>query len=97
MGINTYACYEITASADENIVPMLFEQKGEKPIPSLMKVRFIGFETDAGTTVKINGVPNKVPSTGKFYTPYQNEDVCMDIYSFSFDEGCTGLDVWVIF
>lgn len=97
MVINTYACYEITADADEDIIPKLFEQKGENPIPSLRKVRFIGFETTAGTTIKINGQPNKVPSTGKFYTPYQNEQSCMDIYNLSFDEGCTALDIWVIF
>ena len=37
MGISTYACYEITADADEDIIPKLFEQKGENPVPSKKK------------------------------------------------------------
>lgn len=97
MALNQYACYQITADANENIIPKLFEQKGENPVPSLRNVRFIGFEAEAGTSIKLNGLANKVPSTGKFYTPYENEYSCMKINSFSFDEGCSNLDIWVIF
>lgn len=98
MALNQYACYQITADADENIIPKLFEAAyNSAPILKLTNVKFIGFEAEAGTTIKLNGLANKVPSNGKFYTPYVNEYACLKIDSLSFDEGCSDLDVWVIF
>ena len=96
MAVNTYGCFTITADADENIVPLIFKEYGVEPAPSLQKIKFIGFESDEGTKIKINNVPNEVPSNGKFITPYEDGNNCMKITSFSFDEGCDDLKIWVI-
>lgn len=97
MAVNTYGCFTITADADENIVPLIFKQfSGNVPQQQYCKLKFVGFETTAGTKIKLNGVPNQVPSNGKFITPFEGGSADMVITSLSFDSGCSGLNIWAI-
>lgn len=92
-----YACATITAAANENIIPLLFKElTGNIPTTSKCKVQFIGFEAAEGTKIKINGVPNLVPSTGKFITPYDGANHLI-ISSLTFDTGCPGLNIWFLY
>lgn len=98
MAQNSYACYKITAAANENVIPKIFEAySGNVPRPEYCKVKFIGFEADEGTRIKINNLPNIVPSTERFITPFEDEHNHMEITQLSFDEGCSALNIWVIF
>lgn len=92
-----YACVSVTAGADENVVPLVFEEfSGHTPIASKCKLQFVGFEAESGTAIRLNGMPNKVPSTGYFITPYDSVNH-MTITQLSFDEGCSDLNIWFIF
>lgn len=92
-----YGCFSITAKKDENIVPLVFKEfAGGVPTGAYNKLKFIGFEGPAGTTFKLNGTPNKIPTTGKFITPYEG-DRYLTINSLTFDDGCSDFNVWVIF
>jgi hypothetical protein len=46
---------------------------------------FIGFETTAGKTFKLNGRTLKVPTSGKFFSPYRTSTDHMKIESIEFD------------
>ena len=50
----------------------------------------------AGTEFKINKNPMKVPSNGYFISPYDGERY-LNIYSLTFDNGCSGLDIYGIY
>ena len=92
-----YGCVAITAGADENIVPLIFkEMTGNIPVATKCKLQFVGFEAKEGTKIKINGVPNQVPSTGNFITPYDSVNH-MIINSLTFNEGCSELNVWFLY
>lgn len=92
-----YGCFTITAKKNENVVPLIFKAfTGNVPTGALNKLKFVGFEGPVGTTFKLNGTPNKIPTTGKFITPYDGE-CYMAISSLTFDNGCTDFDIWVIF
>lgn len=92
-----YACVEITAQADENIVPLLFKElTGTVPPGQQCKIQFIAFEESAGEELTINGVPNIVPSTGQFITPYDGANHMM-IHSVTFKNGLDGKKIWFIF
>lgn len=92
-----YGCVSITAQADENIIPLIFKKMtGNIPVASKCKLQFIGFEAAAGTKVKVNKIPNQVPSTEKFITPYDSGNHLI-INSFSFDEGCNNLNIWFLY
>lgn len=96
--IPNYRTITITADSNENIMPLIYEElKANGYKTSDFVLKFIGFEADAGTAFKINGNPLKVPLNGKFYTPYGGEDNTMLIRKVSFDEGCSGLDLWIIY
>lgn len=92
-----YACVKLSASADENIVPLLFKElTGTVPPGQQCKLQFIAFEGEAGTELTINGVPNIVPSTGQFLTPYDGANHMM-IHSVTFKEAISDLNIWFIY
>ena len=92
-----YGCVAVTATADENVVPLVFKaMSGNVPTGTKCKLQFVGFEADEGTAIKLNGMPNKVPSVGYFITPYDSVNH-MTINQLSFDEGCSDLNIWFIF
>lgn len=92
-----YCCVAITANANENIVPLVFKElTGHIPTGNKLYLQFVGFEAPEGTKIKVNGVPNKVPSCGKFITPYNGVNH-LTINSLSFDSGCSNLNVWCLY
>lgn len=92
-----YGCAQITAKANENVIPLLFKElTGNIPVNTKCKVKFIGFELAGGTGLKINGIPNQVPSVGIFITPYDGINY-MTIQTLTFDEGCSDLNIWFIY
>lgn len=92
-----YACVQVSAAANENVIPLLFKElTGNVPVGTKCKVKFIGFESTGGTTLKINGAPNQVPSTGKFITPYDGVNY-LTIQTLTFDEGCSDLNIWFLY
>ena len=92
-----YGCVNVTADANENVVPLIFKElTGNIPVNTKCKLQFVGFETAAATKIKINGTPNRVPSNGRFYTPYDGVNH-MIIQSLSFDEGCSALNIWFMY
>lgn len=96
--IPNYRTITISAEANENIVPLIYERLKEHGYnTSDFILKFVGFEGEAGIEFKINGNPLKVPLSGKFYTPYGGENNTMLIRSMSFDNGCSGLDLWIIY
>lgn len=61
--MTNYNCVKVSAKANENIIPLLFKGlTNNVPSGNKCKVKFVGFEDDAGTEFKINGSPNIVPS-----------------------------------
>lgn len=96
--IPNYRTITMTANANENLVPMIYKvlkEEGYKTPEFVLD--FVAFEADAGTQFKINGNPLKVPSSGAFYTPYCGEGNFITISSLSFDEGCSSLDLHIIY
>lgn len=96
--IPNYRTITITAAANENVVPKIYEilkQEGYSTPKFILD--FVGFETTAGTKFKINGNSLKVPTSGKFFTPYSSEGNFLSIHSLTFDQGCQGLDIWIIY
>ena len=96
--IPNYRTITLTAGANVNVVPMIYKiLKAEGYNTSDFLLDFVAFEADAGTQFKINGNPLKVPSSGAFYTPYCGNENFISINSLSFDEGCNGLDLYIIY
>lgn len=96
--IPNYRTIQITADANENVLPQIYEElKEEGYITPRFTLDFVGFEASEGTAFKINGNPLKVPSSGTFITPYSSEGNFLSIRSLSFDEGCSGLNLWIIY
>lgn len=96
--IPNYRTVTLTADANVNVVPMIYNiLKAEGYNTSNFLLDFVAFEADAGTQFKINGNSLKVPSSGKFYTPYCGDDNYISINSLSFDEGCNSLDLYIIY
>lgn len=92
-----YCCVEIEAKANENIIPKLFEKlTGNIPAKNKQRIFFLGFEAAEGTQLKINGMPNRVPSNGYFITPYNGERF-ISIQSVSFDKEQTKIKIWFIY
>ena len=86
--IPNYTTIRITASANENVVQKIYEELQKTGYhTSNFILDFVGFEMDSGTHFKINGNPLKVPSTGKFYTPYASSSDFLPIHSLTFDAG----------
>lgn len=93
-----YACVPVTADANENVLKKIYEylNTNYKYFNTKFSVRFVGFEAAEGTTFKINGIGNRVPSSGYFITPYGG-NYYMNINSLTFDEGCSGLNIYIIY
>ena len=96
--IPNYRTVTVTANANENVIPIIYEQlkTGGYNTPDFL-LKFVGFESEAGVSFKINDNPLKVPTSGKFYTPYGGESNTMLIKTLTFDNGCSGLDLWIIY
>lgn len=97
--VGNYRTITLSAGANENLVPRIYELLAEDGNYTTQRfsLDFVGFEADAGTSFKINGNPLKVPSTGKFITPYSGENNHIIIRSLSFDSAISNMDFWVIF
>ena len=96
--IPNYRTITMTADADVDLIPLIYEVlKAEGYKTPTFYLDFVGFEADAGTTFKINGNPLKVPTCGAFFTPYGSDTNFLQINSLSFDEGCSGLDLWIMY
>ena len=93
-----YACVNITAAKDENVIKKIYDYLHSEygVYNTKFSVRFIGFEAAVGTSFKLNKIANKVPSTGHFISPY-NGEYYMVIDSLTFDEGCSGIDFYIIY
>lgn len=93
-----YACVNVTAAANEDVLKKIYEYLNSEYgyYNTKFSLRFVGFEASAGTTFKLNEIGNKVPSTGYFVTPY-NGEYYMIINSLTFDNGCTGMDFYIIY
>ena len=93
-----YACINVTASANEDVIKKIYKILNEEygVFNTKFSVRFIGFETDPGVAFKLNKIANKVPSTGYFITLY-NGEYYITINSLTFDNGCNGIDFYIIY
>lgn len=93
-----YRCVTVSATNTDNILDKIYQilRQEDGYFNTRFQLKFIGFEAEAGTTFRINGVPNKVPSTGNFITPYDGEHY-MIISSLYFDNGCTSQDFYIIY
>lgn len=92
-----YRCFSVSAGADENIIPIIYKELQKEGYTSpKFQLHFVGFEAAAGTEFKINKNPMKVPSNGYFISPYDGERY-LNIYSLTFDNGCSGLDIYGIY
>ena len=92
-----YRMSTIIADADENVVELIANELKEEGYKfSKLKLSFVGFEAPAGTAFFLNNQekPMKVPSSGKFVTPYNGEQG-MAITSLKFATGFTG-DIYYI-
>lgn len=95
--MTNYNCVKITAEADENIVPLIFEKlTGNIPKGSKCMLKFVGFEDDVDTEFKINNAPNVVPSSGYFITPYDGNNY-LPVTQLSFNAKKENFKIWFIF
>lgn len=92
----TYGCVEVAVAAGEDAVKKIYEQLHRQTgyYNTRFVLKFIGFEADQGVSFKINNVPNQVPSTKYFITPYGG-NYYMPIYSLIFDSDFSG-DIYYI-
>lgn len=96
--IPNYRTVTISAGANENIIPLIYEQLKENGYNTpTFTLDFIGFEAAEGTSFKINGNPLKVPSTEKFITPYGGDGNKIIIRSVTFDSSISNMNFWIIF
>jgi hypothetical protein len=95
--VANYRCFTITAKANENVVDKIYKLlKEEGYVNEPFELQFVGFYEAAGTRLKINGNPLKVPDNGYFITPYTTERY-LRIKKLTFDRGCSNLDIWCIY
>ena len=93
----TYGCVTVNALANEDVVGKIYEQLHEQTgyYNTRFVLKFVGFEADQGVSFKINNVPNQVPSTKYFITPYGG-NYYMPIYSLTFDSDFSGNIYYII-
>lgn len=94
----SYRCVEVKIEKDVNIIDEIYKiiHKEDKYFNTRFQPHFIGFEAEEGTTFKINGMENRVPSCGYFITPYDGVNY-ITINSLYFNEGMDKLKIWVIY
>lgn len=96
--IPNYRTVTVRGAANENLVPKIYEQlQSEGYTTANFVLNFVGFEASEGTSLKINGNPLKVPSTGFFYTPFHDSSDFLKINSLTFDEAINDMDLYVIY
>lgn len=83
-----YRMYSGGAPANENVIPIIIKELNDNGMKVSGPLKFIAFEGSAGTTFYLNNHKEltKIPSTGKFITPYTGERF-MPIYSLKFPDG----------
>lgn len=93
-----YRCVTVTATKNDNVLDKIYEilKREDGYFNTKFSVRFIGFEASVGTKFKINNIPNKVPKSGYFITPYDGARY-MNINSLYFDDGCSEQDFYIIY
>lgn len=91
-----YRMYSKGAKAGENVVELIWKDLGEQNIKGSKALKFVGFEGKKDTAFRINGhkEETKIPSNGKFITPYSG-DYYMSIYSLVFTDEFEG-DIYYI-
>lgn len=96
--IPNYRTITISAGANENIVSKIYEKLKEEGYRSTNFVlKFVGFEASVGVQFKINGNTLKVPSSGKFISPYSGDGDYLRIHSMSFNTGFSNRDFYIIY
>lgn len=93
----TYGCVEIAVAAGEDAVKKIYEQihKENGYFNTRFILKFVGFEAPSGTSLKINGIRNVVPSSEYFISPY-NGSTYMNIQTLTFDEDFSGNIYYII-
>lgn len=96
--IPNYTTINVTASANENVLPIIYKELQKTGYHSTrFSLKFVGFMLPADTSFKINNNPLRVPSTGMFYSPFASSNDYLPISKLSFDEGLDGIDLWIIY
>ena len=96
--VPNYRTISISAEANENVVPKIYELlKAEGYTTPIFVLDFVGFEAAEGTSFKINNNPLKVPSTGRFYSPFRASNDFLKISSLTFDEAISNMNLWIIY
>lgn len=95
--INNYRYFSVTVKAGENVVDNIYKQLQQEGFHyPHFKLYFIGFEAYGGMKFTLNGNPMKVPKSGMFVTPY-DDNGCLSIESVIFETDATNLDVYCIY
>lgn len=94
----SYRCVEVSAKPEDNVIDKIYEviHKEDGYTNTRFQPHFVGFETDEGTSFKLNELKNQVPSCGYFITPYDGENF-MIINSLYFDKAIDNLKIWCIY
>lgn len=96
--VPSYRTITISAGANENIIPKIYEKLKEEGFQaSTFTLRFIGFEASAGVKFKLNGQELKVPSNGKFISPYCGSNDYLPIHNMSFNTSFSNRDFYIIY
>lgn len=96
--VPNYRTVTISAGADENVVPKIYDiLKEEGYTTPHFVLDFVGFEAAEGTEFKINGNSLKVPSTEIFYSPFSSSNDFLKINSLTFNEAISNMDLWIIY
>ena len=96
--IPNYRTVQITASSNEEIVDKIYAVlKAEGYTTPNFVLKFVGFETTAGTVFHLNGKQAIVPLSGSFITPYQNEGDYLPVRSLKFNSTINNMNFWIIY
>lgn len=95
----TYRMYSANVQADENVIDLIKKQLEETEKLKLpkFKVKFVGFEGEAGTEFYLNNQIQafQIPECGKFITPFDG-DRYMQIFSLKFAENFNGNIYYIV-
>ena len=96
--VPNYETIEISASANENIVPIIYKKLQARGYTTpIFTLDFIGFQAPEGTKVEINGNIAEVPANGNFYTPYFSSSDHIRIRSVKFQKAFSNMKFWIIY
>ena len=97
--ITNYQTISISGSANENLIPKIYNQLHEDTgyTTPVFRLKFIGFEAPSGTTFSLNNKPMVVPTNGAFYSPYENENSFLSVDELSFNTSISNFLLWIIY